>query len=189
MAAPGGHEGVGVDAGGYPVRDPTENVKELVKASIERLDDLREVESRHVREVINLEAKHAEELRIAEAKRIDAIRTVDVQAVQQAATVAAAQASTLAAQVATSAETQRATVAAAATASATALATALAPLTEAIADLRRVQYEQQGQRIGTAETRTDSRERGIDSRALVALGFSAALFVLSIVGFVISLAK
>lgn len=185
MTNTGGNPGVGVDSHGGAVIDPTANVISLVEAGMRRQDDLRELESSHLRELIAVENRHAEELRVAEAKRIDAIRAVDVQALQQASKVATEQANTLAAQVATSAETLRTTVAAAALQQAAALQTNVAPLADAIADLRRSQYELQGQRI----QRSDSRNAGIDGRAMIALGFSTVLFVLSVAGFIVALTR
>jgi protein-tyrosine-phosphatase len=155
-----GTPGRGVDAGGDPVVDPTQNVLDLVEAAIRRQDDLRVAEARHVREVVSLQATIAEiregysrEIRESEAARLDAIRAVDVGAVNRAAEVAATQAQTLAAQVATSAETLRTQVAAAASAATIALAAALEPVQKDIADLRRAQYEAQGQKTQVVETR------------------------------------
>lgn len=156
--------GPGVDSEGRPVVDPTRNVLDLVAAAIKRQDDLRETESRHVREIAGLRADYTveiarlrasfqEELRSAETERINAIRTVDVQAVQQAAGVAEARATALANQVAASAEALRNQVQAAASAAAVSLATALEPIQKDIADLRRAQYEQQGQRAQVQEGR------------------------------------
>jgi hypothetical protein len=142
-----------VDAAGNPVVDPTANVLQLVDAAIQRQDDLRNLEAHHTREMANLRAMYDAKLRQAETSRIDAIRAVDVGAVQRAAEVGATQATTLAAQVATSAETLRTQVAAAATASQVSLAAALVPLQEAIADLRRAQYESAGQKSQVGETR------------------------------------
>src|ERR1700733_9873187 len=94
--------GLGVDSSGGPVIDPTRNVLDLVAAGNRRQDDLREMESKHVREIMAIRETHAVEVRRAESQRIDAIRQGDVQAVQQTATVSATTATTLAAQVATS---------------------------------------------------------------------------------------
>jgi hypothetical protein len=135
------------------IRDPTKNVLDLVAAAILRQDDLRNAESRHVREMANIRANYETKLREAETQRIDAIRAVDVGAVNRAAEVATTQASTLAAQVATSAETLRNQVAAAATAQTVALAAALEPVQKDIADLRRAQYEQQGVKTQIGESR------------------------------------
>ena len=145
--------GIGVDSSGGPVIDPTQNVLDLVDAAIRRQDDLRESESRHIREVARLRAEHAEDLRKAETARIDAIRAVDVGAVNRAAEVSAQQATTLAVQVAQSAETLRTQVAAAATAATVALAAALEPIQKDIADLRRAQYEAQGVKSNVGESR------------------------------------
>lgn len=153
-----------MDAKGRAVIDPTANVLQLVEAAIQRQDDLRNQEAAHLREIMELradmatlEATHNDKLRLAEAERINAIRAVDVSAVAAAAQVSATQATTLAAQVATSAETLRNQVAAAATASTVALGAALDPIQKDIADLRRAQYEAQGQRGQVADNRTDQR--------------------------------
>jgi hypothetical protein len=135
------------------VVDPTQNVLDLVEAAIKRQDDLREAESRHVREVAALRAEYQAELRAAETARIDAIRAVDVGAVNRAAEVSATQALTLANQVATSAETLRTQAEAARTQVATALAAALEPIQKDIQDLRRAQYEAQGVKTQTGDTR------------------------------------
>ena len=148
--------GSGVDAEGRALLDPTKNVLDLVEAAIKRQDDLREMESSHVREVAQLRAEYQAELREAESARIDAIRAVDVGAVNRAAEVAATQASTLAAQVSTSAETLRNQVSAAAAAQTVALSAALEPIIKDIADLRRAQYEAQGQKTQVVEQRASS---------------------------------
>jgi len=125
-----------------PVIDPTANVLALVEAANRRQDDLRVAEAKHVREMVELRAQYDEKLRDKESERIDAIRLVDVGAVQRAAEVAAAQADAL-----------RNTVAATATAAQTALAAALDPIQKDIADLRRAQYEAQGQKTQVIEKR------------------------------------
>jgi hypothetical protein len=175
------------------VIDPTENVKALTEAAVHRLDDLRDMETRHqdrirvlmvghMAEVSKLRAEYDTLLREAESKRIDAIRAVDVGAVQRAAEVSAAQAQTLAIQVATSAETLRAQVAAAATASATALGAALDPIQKDIADLRRAQYEAQGQKTQVVESRGASGA----IFAAVGLGFSLILVMIAVAGIVLA---
>lgn len=178
---PTGGLGLPVDRLGNPTIDPTLNVKELIDLQVRRLNDLRDAESRHVREMADLRADCAAELREAETKRIDAVRTVDVQAVQQAATVQATQANTLAVQVATSAETLRTQVAAAASAAAVALAAALEPIQKDIQDLRRVQYEQQGQRAGVSEQTVD-RRAGTNIVIYVVMAVIAAFSLLVTIG-------
>jgi hypothetical protein len=157
-AAPGGSPGPGVDRFGTPVIDPTQNVLDLVKAAIDRQDDLREMQDRytsqigemretHAQYVAELRAQWAKELRQAETDRIDAIRNVDVGAAQ-----------TLANQVAASAEALRGQVEAARQQTAATLAAALEPIQKDIQDLRRAQYEQQGERSSKVETTTDARD-------------------------------
>jgi len=167
-----------VDAWGYPAIDPTTNVKSDIAQAVKRLDDLRQMDREHTREMMELRARHTAEMRKAEADRIDAIRTVDVAAVRAAAEVSATQATTLAAQVATSAETLRNQVAAAATAATVALAAALEPIQKDIADLRRVQYEQQGAKQG-----------GVDLRGVGTFAFGAIVLLVAIVSLIYTLAN
>lgn len=145
-----------VDAEGHAVLDPTKNVMDLVSAAIRRQDDLRSVESRHSKEIMELHAMYTEKLRLAETNRIDAIRAVDVGAVNRAAEVSTQQATTLAAQVVISAETLRTQVTAAATASTITLAAALEPIQKDIQDLRKAQYEAQGNKAQATDTRLNT---------------------------------
>lgn len=142
--------GQGIDAQGGPVIDPTANVIALVEAGMKRQDDLREMEARHVREVAQLRADHERELRLAEAARLDAIRRVDVEAT------------------ATAAEAIRATV------EATAKVTA-----QAIGDLQRAQYEQQGQRAGAVDSTADQRSTVADRRSTTTVALLVAGLVVT----------
>ncbi|GAC1519403.1 MAG: hypothetical protein NVS2B16_25680 [Chloroflexota bacterium] len=169
IAQRGQSDGPAVDRQGSPVVDPTLNVRALNAASEERLndlssafqdyvllldrrqDDLRKAEVEHVNEVGELRANYEKELRNKETQRIDAISAKDAAAVQAAAEVQRAQATLLANQVATTGETLRTTVAAAATAQEQRLTTIIEPLQKSIDDLRRVQYEQQGQKTGQSD--------------------------------------
>lgn len=91
----GGREpvaGLGVDAFGGPMIDPTANTIAGLAGAVTRLDDLREeTDKRYDRElwwtryVAELRSKHAMELAVAESKRLDANRQVDVTAVGIAA--------------------------------------------------------------------------------------------------------
>ena len=166
--------GPGVDASGQAVVDPTRNVLDLVQAAISRQDDLREAESRHIRELNQMRDDHQAELRKAEAARINATRTVDVEAVQRAAEVQASQATALTTQVATTAEAMRAQVAAAAAAAATSLGAALEPIQKDIQDLRKAQYEAQGQKTQVVETQA----RGGSTALWVGLGVAASVGLL-----------
>lgn len=151
-----------------PVVDPTKNVLGLVSAAIKRQDDLRKLEARHLRELADLRARYDARLRKAETARIDAIRAVDVAAVGQAAKVSATLAQTLAAQVAASAETVRTQVATTATAASTALAAALEPIQKDIADLRRAQYEAQGQKTQVVENRDINTAKTLNVNTVIA---------------------
>lgn len=160
--------GLGVDARGNPVIDPTANVLQLVQAAIARLDDLREVGLRHVNEISAGRGEYEQKLREAEAGRIDAIRAVDVQAVQRAADVQAAQAATLATQVTDTAA-----------AFALALDAALVPIKKDIADLRQVQYETAGGKAQTIETGTSRNAVAGIAVAAAAIIVSAGLYLVS----------
>lgn len=61
--------GPGVDRHGTPVVDPTANVLDLVRAAIQRQDDLRESESRHIRELAAIRAGYDEQMRLAEQEK------------------------------------------------------------------------------------------------------------------------
>ena len=153
----GASQGPAVDRAGAPVIDPTENVTALVKAGLERQDELRRQESTHIHELLELRADYDAQLRVAESRRIDAIRAVDVAAVAQAAQVSATQATILATQVSASAETLRTTVAASALSAANALSAALGPIQTSIDALRQAQYQQQGQAAQKTEGRGDGQ--------------------------------
>jgi hypothetical protein len=182
--------GAGVDAAGNPVLDPTKNVLDLVEAAVVRLNDLRTADKEHRRELDEERREHRlevrglqKDLRDAETARIDAIRAVDVGAVQRAAEVQADVATALANQVALSAETLRNTVSETATAGATALAQALDPLQKAIDDLRRAQYEQQGQKQQVVEGRAGTQSTG----QLVAIAFAGFALLLTLIAIFVSI--
>lgn len=122
--------------------DPTANVLNLVREAITRQDDLRNLEAMHAGRMRDVVGKYEEKLRTAESARIDAIREVDVRNQQIAAQVADTRANTLAGQVATTADAFR-----------QAMAAELAPIKASIEDLRRAQYETQGQKSQIVETR------------------------------------
>jgi len=107
----------------------------------------------HSREKADLHAAHERELRIAEAHRIDAIRAVDVAAREASEKVALAQAVALATQVTAAAEAHRSQSAAVAAGASAALSIALDPIHKDIAELRKAQYEAQGQKTQIIETR------------------------------------
>jgi hypothetical protein len=156
--------------------DPTENVKDLaqdikaiVAASMQRQDDLRAMESRHVRELLDRDKSHAKELRAAESARIDAIRDVDVGAVQRAAEVAATQAAALAAQVTATADAFRLSISA-----------ALEPIQKDIRDLRDAQSRGVGVREQVVESRDVRGESRLNTGTLITMGL-LAVAVLSLI--------
>jgi hypothetical protein len=157
--------------------DPTTNVLDLVKAAIERQDDLREAESRHRDGQVRMLSDQFHMLMRAEAGRIDAIRAVDVDAVQKASMASAAQAATLAAQVAQAAEAMRTQVAATAQAATIALGAALEPIIKDVAELRRAQYEAQGQKTQIVETQA----KGGSTSNWMGLAVAACIGFLSVI--------
>lgn len=165
--------GIGVDASGGPVVDPSVNVAALSEASNRRQDDLRvaserlvetrlddlaridhlraehdrelrQAESRRVDQMLELRASYEERLALAEAKRIDAIRAVDVNAVSVASQRASDQATVLATQVAQSAEALRALVASTANTVAQSQQQLATTLSTRITTLEQAQYEGKG---------------------------------------------
>jgi cobalamin biosynthesis Mg chelatase CobN len=163
-----GHSGQG---------DPSKNVMDLVNAAIARVDDLREAETRHQTEVARLLVDRVEAMMKAESNRIDAIRAVDVDAVRKDSMASAVQAQTLASQVAQAAEAMRTQVAATAAAGGTALAAALDPIIKDVAELRRAQYEAQGQKTQIIETQT----KGGTTSSWMGLAVAACIGFLSVI--------
>lgn len=138
--------------------DPTENVQKLVEAAMQRQDDLRAMESMHVRELILVRSGYEEKLRAAETNRIDAIRQVDVGAVQRAAEVQAAQQQALAAQVVATADAFRVSIAA-----------ALEPIQKDIRDLRDAQSRGVGIKEQVVESRDVRGESRLNTTTVVAI--------------------
>lgn len=166
--------GPSTDRHNDPVVDPTHNVLQLVEAAVTRLDDLRHEGSDHVRELIALRSHYDQLLSDKETERINAIRAVDTGAVTRAAEVSAAQASTLATQVAASAEALRGQVEAARVATETRLASALQPITASIEELRRTQYQQQGEKSNQSENRQTHQWNG-STIVAIAMGLFSTL--------------
>lgn len=211
---PGAPAGLPVDSGGNLTVDPTKNVLDLVEAAVRRINDLSDEREKTVeaqlhrvedireakiaavvsiaeldRHYLGLMAKirsdYEEKLREKETERIDAIRAVDVAAVQRAAEVSATQAQTLATQVQASAETLRTQVAVTAQAQTTALAAALEPIQKDISELRKTQYEQQGQKAQQIEARASTIQDRGSNQWVIGLVVGG---IVSLLGFVITIA-
>lgn len=187
-----GRIGLGVDAQGLPVIDPTENVFALVDAAVmrldnlltaavKRLDDLRMAEHNHLRELMEIRASHAREMREAEAARIDAIRLVDVGAVTRQAEVTAQVASTLAAQVASTAEAMRSAQIAAAASTRAELNAAVEPLRKEVDELRKAQWAAQGNRAQVVEARESRGETRLNYGTM----FGAGALIISLIGLIV----
>jgi len=148
---PRGASGLGVDAAGGPVIDPTANVLALVEMADRRQDDLREMnnaridaELRNQETMADLRASHQTALDTLEAKRLDAVRSVDQLAVKTEADRSAAAITALANAAATTAETLRSAVNTSATNLATQLDRTVTAITERIAALEKSSYTGQG---------------------------------------------
>jgi len=114
----GNGAGIGVDAFGGRVVDPTENVKALAAASSARQDDLRQLNNRyirseikrvrmqafHVKEIVSLHQVHDYALHKAEAGRLNALRKNDREDLRVLAAATTAKAEALQVQVAASAK-------------------------------------------------------------------------------------
>jgi hypothetical protein len=168
-----GPNGNGHAAGGG---DPTKNVLDLVNAAIARVDDLRESETRHQREVARLLTERVESMMQAESHRIDAIRAVDVDAVQKAAAAMATQANSLATQQVQSAEALRTQVSETATLAETRLAAALQPIVRDVAELQKRAWETAGGKTQVIETQA----KGSAASSWMGLAVAACIGLLSI---------
>lgn len=206
-----GQKGIPVDSASGPTVDPTRNVLDLVRAAVDRIDDLRSAETKrvdekinsekeHTREIMSIRADHSSELREAEAKRIDAIRAVDVQAGTARDERATSQAAVLASQVSATAETLRNLVATTAGAATIQLDQITKLLTDRIAALEKAQYEGLGkervidpimtQMLGEIKTLRETqslgtgRSSGISATVVyIVMAFGLAGTILGIVSF------
>ena len=189
--------GPSTDRFNNPVIDPTANVIALVEAGLKRQDDLRVMETGHVKELVLTEASHLKEivglraeydaeLRKAESGRIDAIRAVDQANVARAQEVSAQQATALATAVAQSAEALRVQVEATRITTADQLETALGPIRITLESLRQTQFQQQGEKSATLESRGEvrydsgqRRESTLDARTLFFAVMGLALAIIT----------
>lgn len=147
----GNGTGVGVDAFGGAVVDPTANVIALNDAATKRVDDLRletdrrvNAELKHLKRVEKLRASYAKEIRELESRRLDAIRQVDVAATKTEADRALAAIQTLAATTATNAENIRNQMTNTAATIAKQTSDTVSQITERIAALEKSSYEGAG---------------------------------------------
>jgi len=150
--------------------DPSKNVDSLVESAMRRQDDLREMESKHVRELMQRDREHSKELRLAESDRINAILAENAGNVARSAEVQAAQQQALATQVVQQATTVAET-----------LRTTVAPMLIRLDELSRAQYETQGQKQQVVETRDIRGESRLNLGAIVAV----ATVFLTILGLIL----
>ena len=143
--------GLGVDASGGPVVDPTANVIALNDASAIRQDDLREMFEKYVdmrfqynEKIAELHSSHQREMNEKEASRLDSIRHIDIQNAAATATQALTAIQTLATTTAANAENIRAQVTSTATTIATQHAAMASRMEDRIAALERASYEGAG---------------------------------------------
>jgi len=169
--------GPATDSHGHIARDPTENVKNIIKSEVRRLDDLRASELKAIREQSHSEIKgiareikdfkvYIKAIAKAETKRINAIRAVDVAAVAVANTAAENRATTLAGQVNAAKDAQVVSMKA-----------ETDPIRKDIGDLRQSQWTIAGGREQVVETRATS------SNWAIWAGVGAAVLAIVISGF------
>ena len=183
--------GIGVDAAGGPVIDPTANVIALNEAANRRQDDLRQLNNQRIDAEIRtlavqveglekrmiLRAEHAKEIRQLETERVNAIRQVDVLAGNTAAERALVAIQTLAQQTTAERETLRSLVTTTAATIATQTAQDFARINEAISALQKSSYEGAGKGAGAKNTVT---------YAIIAVGLLVSLITIG--GTVIAIA-
>jgi hypothetical protein len=190
---PQSRTGVGVDANGNAVVDPTKNVLDLVEAANKRQDDLRqaaqamaELRATHQHELGEMRAKHQRDLAMAEAQRLDSIRQVDREDVNKTAAQALAAIQTLATVTSTTAETLRTQVATTATAAANQLATITGEINKRLSALELSSSEGKGKQayvdpqmdrlsnlveaLARAQANESGREKGMSTSWAVLLG-------------------
>lgn len=155
--------GIGVDAGGGAVVDPTENVKALALASADRQDDLRDLNDRRIdaeirvlavkvecmEEMANLRADFAEKLSRAESGRLDSIRQVDREEVAKTAMQANTAIDRLATAATTTAETLRNQVATTAQAQADSFSNSMGEVNKRLSQLELTSSEGKGKQTAT----------------------------------------
>lgn len=124
--------------------DPTYNVRMLVEASIEHMEDIRQSEMKNIEKQMAIHIEYIDRVIEAEAKRIDAIRVIDTNAVAIASQKAESQAEVLANQFVASTESLRILVASTNEGVSQQLMQVSAQLTARIALLEKLQYENQG---------------------------------------------
>lgn len=160
--------GVGVDAFGGSVIDPSENVRALNEASIKRVDDMMALRSElvdakldiaklradHNLFVIQMHANHQAALDEKESSRLDSVRQVDQLAVKTESDRAAVAISALATTTAAMAETLRSAQTVSAATLATQFDRTMAQANERIAALERSSYIGAG-RAGVADPQID----------------------------------
>ena len=162
--------GPGVDAAGVPVRDPTANVLDKVVDAVKRLDDVAMLTREHNRDMSAQRLRYedkldvaSKELALAESRRIDAIHAADEAAKAREALVNAAQQATLAKQVTDTAEAFRVQVENQRVTTAEALDARLLPISTTLAEIQKVMYAGQGEKVGTIDATALAR----DTAALV----------------------
>ena len=197
--------GPSVDRLGIPVVDPTLNVRHEMAAAVQRLDDLRFLETRrmeqvqfaelrrqddlrmkdagHLKELMNIAGEHQKELSKAESERLNAIRAVDVNAVAEAARVNAAQAAILAQQVSATADAARQQVAAVAAATEIALRAALGPIQDAVNELRKNLYASQGGAAAVGDRQTSYRDSRAGTQWAITAGISLLFLLVAIISY------
>jgi hypothetical protein len=185
--------GVGVDAQGGAVIDPTANVISLNEAANKRQDDLRQLNNERINAEIRvlgaqmdglekrmlLRAEHAREIRMLNDDRLENVRQVDVLASNLAAQRALTATETLAAQTTAERETLRSMVENTAKTIAAQSAENFNQMNNRLAQLERTSYEGAGKGTGTKNTVT---------YAIIAIGALVSLITIGSVVIAIAFA-
>ena len=159
-----------------PVRDPSVNVSDLVEATSLRLTELLQAETEHARHAskslrrellvriegiqneMRLRSDYETRLSAGESDRLDSIRANDVAQSTADKVVTETRASALAATTSQSAEALRNQVTEASTAKTLELDGVVGPIKTEIAQIRELQYRQQGERAERIEARDVNRD-------------------------------
>lgn len=198
--------GIGVDRFGGPVVDPSQNVKDLNDAAVQRLDDLRDLSkelfraeireldvtisglekrmilrAEHAKEIRGIETEHAKEIRRTETERVNAIRQVDVLAGNTAAERALVAIQTLASQTTAERETLRNLVTTTASTVATQTSQEFARIHGEISALQKSSYEGAGKGTG-------AKNLWGYIVAAVLLAIATGGFVITVAGIVVAVA-
>jgi len=174
-----GRIGMGIDAFGGAVIDPTENVKALAESAAVHQDKIREITQQlndakinHQKEIGELRERFTSLLRDGESARLNSIRQVDREDVSKMTTQFLSAIATLGATANTTAETLRAQVATTAQTQATSLANSMGEVNKRLSAVELAQSEGKGKQqvVDPALTEALREVRSLSIRSNTAQG-------------------